>query len=750
MHVAVEDGVGARSRSTSFVGRRAEVADLRALLAASRLVTITGPGGVGKTRLAEELVSQVARSFGGAVSFSYLGEVVDGSEVADIIAAAVGLRGDTEPEAALLVYLRKRRFLLVLDNCEHVRGAAARFASRALAACPGVTILTTSRRPLLVPGEQLFAVEGLGGDHAVALFTDRIRLGVPSFVLTELQRPIAAEICRRLDGMPLAIELTAARLRHIGLGELEERLQGRLADLGSGNSVAPPRQRTLRGTIDWSYDLLTDAQRTLWQRLSIFSGGFTLRAAEDVASVPPLAAKDIATLLGELVDASMVSFDLAHRRYRLIEAMREVGLERLRQAGDQAAIAERHAAWIQKRADELHRRWWGPDQAALLDEMAAEAGNLRAALEWCRATGRGAQGLRIATASLWYWLTRASHAEAVKWCTPFLQYDEDRAVAARASLSAAWIAVLSARLADARHFLERAAHLASPEDPNVGPYIQLVEGLVLISEDRLDAALEVCRTVVADTSADPVCASWARIGMGLVAFLGGDMEATRRGCQESIAICRAAGEAWTQVVHLHLLAVSTWQLGDPRTGASLMLDALRIDRRLDDVWHRAWSFEELAWVSADLGRPERAARLLGIAAACWAHTGSNLTPPWERFRDRAVASLRRRLGGVRFEQEFAAGEALDPARAMSFALDEAVEAPPPTTAEAVAVSSRELEVAELLAMGLGNRAIAERLFVSPRTVESHVAHLMDKLGVGSRAEIAAWTARRDRRPHELP
>jgi non-specific serine/threonine protein kinase len=741
VQIKAVDVSGARPPSTTFVGRRDELARLRLLLAGNRLLTITGPGGSGKTRLAEELVAHLSRSFDAGIAVAYLAGVGEPAQVGEVVMASVGLRGGGEPRAALVEYLGRRRFLLVLDNCEHVRDPAAELVTALQRACEGVIVLATSRRALMVPGEQLFPIDGLPDDAAVTLFTDRVRRASPSFVLDDAQRSLAVQLCARLDGMPLAIELAAARLRHLGLHELEERLSGRLADLGSPDLVAPARQRTLRGAIDWSHDLLDEPQRIVWRRLSIFADGFTLAAAEHVAAFLPIEPADVEHVLGELVDRSMVAFDLPRDRYRLIEAMREYGLERLREAAEEPVVAGRHRAWMLERAVDLDRRWWGPDQARALDEMAAEAANLRVALESSRAAGAGEDGLRIATASLWYWMTRASHAEAARWFVPFLEHATDAALGARAHVAAGWIAILSARLDDGRRFLRRAEDLnGRASDPGIDAYIRVVTGLLLVSEGEGDKAVGLATAVLTDPAADPMCRSWAMIEIGIVAFLGGDLDESARLSGQAIEACRAVGESWTRVTHLHLLAAATWRLGDPERAASLLLEALRIDRRLDDIWHRAWSIESLAWVTADLGRDERAARLLGIAAACWAYTGSSLTAPWQVFHDAAEADLRRRMGDARLAREMEVGRELDQVRAMSFALED-VAPTPATGGSGSRVTRRELEVAALVAEGLGNRDIGERLFLSPRTVESHVQHLMDKLGVGSRAEIAAWHAR---------
>lgn len=740
MNVIAMDGVGARVPLTSFVGRREEIARLRGLMAESRLVTITGAGGSGKTRLAEELVAGLARSLKGGAAFARLAGISDPSEVTTVVAAAVDLRGGGDAMAALIEYLRERRFVLVLDNCEHVTDGAARLASQILERCPAVAILATSRRALLVPGEQLFPIEGLTESAAVTLFAERVRLVSPSFVLAESRRPLAVTLCDRLDGMPLAIELAAARMRHLGLGELVERLSGHLTDLGSTSGVAPERQRTLRGAIGWSHDLLDEPQRALWRRLAVFVGTFSLGAAETVTADERLDRGIVERVLGELVDRSMVVFDPSHDRYRMIEAMREFGLEQLRGAGEDDEVAARHRSWMLDRATDFDRRWWGPDQAALLDEMSADAADLRAALESCRATGAHAEGLQIAMGSLWYWMTRASHAEAARWFVPFLEHEADPALAARAHAAAGWIAVLSGRLAEAGAFLDRAAnHAARAAQPAIDAYVRMVTGYLAIAEQRPEQARALARVILADPAADDTCRSWALLELGIVAFMGGNLTDCQRACREGIELSRGVGESWARVPHLHLLAGSLWQGGEPRAAMEHLVEALRIDRRLDDLWHRAWSIEAMAWVSVDLGLHERAARLLGIAAECWAFTGAGMTPPWQRFHDTTETALRRRLG-TRYAREVAIGRQLDQVRAMSFALEDA-EAELPVPVATVRISPREREVAALVAQGLGNREIGERLFLSPRTVETHVQHLLNKLGLGTRAEIAAWHAR---------
>lgn len=742
---AAEKSVGVRIPLTTFVGRRHELNRLRSLIAGSRLVTITGPGGSGKTRLAEQFVASLARSLNGGAAFTYLASTRAPLEVVDAVAGSVGLRGRSgEPSEMLVDYLRTRRHLLALDNCEHVHDTVARLVSELLQACPGVTIIATSRRPLSIPGEQLFPIAGLQDAAAVSLFVNRAQQVSPGFDLSDAGGPIVADLCARLDGMPLAIELAAARTRHLGLATLARRMTGHLADLDSGYWSAPERQRSLRGAITWSHDLLGDAESILWRRLCYFSGGFTLAAAERVVSIAPLDRDRIEPLLADLVDQSMVVFDIERDRYRIIEAMREYGLERLREADEVSAVAAQHRAWMVERAEVADRSWFGPDQAEVLDEMTAEAQNLRAALESCRETGAHEDGLRLSTAGLWYWVTRASLGEAARWFETFLGQSADPGLTARASWRAGYVAVLQGRHPEARELLERADRLAEQtDDPATRAYARMITCLRVMYEQSEEDALALAHEGLADPAAAAMCRCWALIGIGLASFLRQEWEACRRASLAGIAMCDEVGETWNKELHLRSLAYADWQLGDPRAAESTLFEALRIDRRLDDVWHLAWTTETLAWVSVDLLRDERAARLLGMSAGFWAQSGSGLAGPWREFHAAATERLRNRLGERRLAQEIAAGARLDRAAGLSFALEERSESVMGLT-DGVGLSPREAEIARLVGEGLGNREIGERLFLSARTVEKHVEHVMNKLGVDSRAEIAAWQARRER------
>jgi predicted ATPase/DNA-binding CsgD family transcriptional regulator/transcriptional regulator with XRE-family HTH domain len=741
-------GVVARTSLTSFVGRRRELGRLRALLSETRLVTITGPGGVGKTRLAEEFSSVVARSFDTPPAFAYLAAAHSPIEVGDVVAASVGLRnrGERPVQRELVEYLADQRLLLMVDNCEHVAAAAAEIAAELLGACPGILIVATGRQPLRVPGEQLFPVAGLQLDAAVELFADRARHALPEFVLDEASRPLVETICLRLDSMPLAIELAAPRIRSIGLVDLTRRLEGHLPDLGAHSIVAPERQRTLRDAVGWSHELLTDPEKVVWRRLSVFSGGFTLEAAELVARIDPVDPAQIADLLGELVDKSMVVFDPSTERYRLLEALREFGHERLVEAGEAPAIVARHRAWLLAVVGECDDRWYGPDQVRLLDRVAIEAANLRAALEGCRAADAATEGLKLASAALWYWLTRAGLEEGSRWYAAFLGKSGDPVLEARASWRAGYLATLRHDFPAAERLLATSVRSADAANDSADrAYARNIVSLGIIYQLPTEEARRLGRETLADPAADPMCRSWALMAIALSSFLLGNFEECRRASLEGVAMSRDVGDLWCLELHLRSLAYAEWQLGRADAAERALRECLAIDRKLDDVWHLAWSTETLAWIAVDRGRLERGARLLGVAARLWEQTGSRLAGPWQVRHASAVERLRERLGEGRLSSELQAGGALSRADALAFAL----EAPPVhrgVGTEPELLSTREREVAALVAAGLNNRAIAEKLFLSPRTVEKHIEHVMDKLGVGSRAEIAAWYARQPRPP----
>ena len=432
---------------TSFVGRERELDELASLVRRTRLVTLTGAGGSGKTRLASEVAAtQVERTRDGAWMVD-LAPVFDPLLVLKAVAQVLGVR--ERPQSDLLddiiERVRESELLLVLDNCEHLVEACARLAEALLRTCPELRLLATSREPLGVPGEQVFRIGSLAVPatsdspdeiaraEAVILFGDRASAALGSFELTPETAPVVAHVCRRLDGLPLAIELAAARTASLSLDDLASHLDDCFALLTGGARTALPRQRTLEATVAWSYELLSERQRRLFERLSVFAGGWTLAAAETVCASAAVERRYVADDLAALVDKSLVVRRGGRTRYRLLETLRQYGSDRLREAAQAAAVRDAHLAWAVGLAEEAERNLDGFEQAAWLDRLERELDNLRAALDWAITSGNAEAGLRLASitvGSLWTW--RSHVPEGQRWLQRLLSVPAEVAATVRA------------------------------------------------------------------------------------------------------------------------------------------------------------------------------------------------------------------------------------------------------------------------------------------------------------------------------
>ncbi len=737
--------VPARVAFGSFIGRRQELTRLRTLLSETAVLTITGPGGAGKTRVAEELAASLARSFG-SIAVAYLANAASPGDVVATTAAAIGIHavGVDELQRQVAEHARGRPVLVVLDNCEHVADAAAQLAARLSGPRARVRVLATSRRPLHVPGEQIFPLGGLGTDAAVELFLDRARRAVPDLGFDETARALVTRICARLESMPLAVELAAAQLRTIGLAALVARVERDSSGLSTRSTLAPERQRTLSRAVAWSHDLMDDPERVVWRRLSVFSGGFTLAAAEQVVAMPPIAREAVADVIAGLVDQSMVVFDPSADRYRLIEVLREFASERLAASGEEMTAAEQHRRWVVGLVEDCDARWYGGDQPAILDALERESANIRVALERCRGAQAALDGLRLASGAFAYWIGRASIIEGARWCAAFLGRSGDAALEVRAHWRAGYLATFSFDFARAHEVLERAAALVAPGDAYERGYIRVVEAGLLLYEhpERCADARRMADELAADASAPPMARCWGSLVSAIGSLALEDFVRCRETCLAAEGPVRNAGDLWSLERLLLFRAHAEWKLGDAAAAEAHLGESIRITRKMRDLGHLAWAADALAWVTLDRGKSQRAARLLGIADAEWIRSGAQLAAPFQRYHDVALEQLRHALGPAKLAAEIDAGRALDgvPASAFAFILEE-----PSTTPAAVTrpteLSARELEVAALVAEGMGNRAIAERLFLSPRTVEKHVEHVMDKIGVDSRAAVASWHAK---------
>jgi predicted ATPase/DNA-binding CsgD family transcriptional regulator len=748
---------------TSFVGRDREVAALSALLhlPATRFVTITGAGGIGKTRLALAVATGAASAFADGVRFVSLAAVRDPNAVAAEIAQALGAQAvpRTAAHAHLAALLRDRSLLLVLDNFEHVTSAAPLLADL-LATCPDVTLLVTSRAPLRVSGEQRFPILGLDLPNpanpdlaaiaqagAVQLFLARARMIEPEFALTPRNAPSLVTLCRRLDGIPLALELAAARLSLLPVSELAERLSPALPLLTDGPQDHPPRLRTMADAIAWSYDLLTADEAALFRRLSVCQGGFSLDAAADIWSAwGPRASADPLAPGGDLLSplAALVNHALVHRdnsssgepRYTLLEVVREYGIAKLAEYRELDAAHQAHAMWCVQAAEEAMPHLHGPEGSAWLRRLDLEQDNLRAALTWACASPRPDLGVRLAGALWWYWFHRGAWNEGRRWLELTLAATAGSNApgpAARAHLGAGMLAWAQGSYDTAKEHLTASLDCwrRCPADAEVGYTLGFL-GETLLAMGEPDAALPFATESLAvlDASPDRWGQGFARINLGNLARAQGDQQQAIAYYESAITMLRDVGDPWLLALPLRNLARFALQAGHLDRAEHLQREALALLQEPEERWYISRSFEELAAIAAARRNARRAARLLGAAQSLRDAIGAPLLPHYRDEHARVVAEVEAHLVPA-FPAAFAAGSHLP----LSEAIIEALAEPKRDAAHSVATPSltpREREVLRLLANGHTDRESAAMLCISPRTVEQHITNIVNKLGATSR------------------
>ncbi len=753
---------------TSLVGRRAEIVEVRRLLEASRLVTLTGVGGVGKTRLALAAARDLGRRFADGIRLVEL----DGLAEADLLVLSViqelGVpSSDRASIDDLIELIGPGRLLLVLDNCEHLVVDVGVLVARILRMCPGVRVLVTSREPLGIAGETVFVVppltvagvDGSPGD-AVALFTQRAKAVVPGFTASAETADTVAEVCRRLDGLPLAIELAAVLLRTFSLPELLERQDRRFELLTRGNRGAAERHQTLRGAIAWSYDLCSGPERLLWARLSVFRGSFGIDLVERVCGGRGFAGQDVATVFAGLVDKSIVSRDsdagAAPGRHRLLETIREYGREQLAAAGELDEFEERYSRAYLELAEDADAAWFGPGQLKWSGLLRAEHANFRAVLDsGLSQPARRMAGMRTATALSSYWLACGHQREGRLWLDRYLTEDlagevahgsGDSALRARALCVAAHLAALAG---DGRAALARAGEVAVCEDADdsVRAHAEYVSGLARLGSDPVRAVASLERGVALERSvpgANPHL-PLALVNLGLARCISGEVESAVEPLRESQEICEARGDRWVLAWTMMIRGVAEWLRGEPAAATDLLRAALRHKQDLGDVLGVALATEFLAWAAESGGEADRAARLFGASRMSFRSLGAYLVAIglFLRWHDSAERRVKAALGEVRYERAERWGRSLELDQAAAYALGEPDSGQAPASGDQT-LSRRELQVAELLTEGLSSREIAARLTIAPRTADSHVEHIRTKLGFTSRAQITAWlVARRE-------
>ncbi|MFF4802224.1 ATP-binding protein [Streptomyces sp. NPDC001351] len=763
---------------TSFVGRHREVAEIRRLVGVGRLVTLTGAGGVGKTRLALAAAAASRKAFPDGVWIVDLAAVCDPSAVAASTAGALRVpgRGDRLALEQLADHLARHRALIVLDNCEHLIDASAGLAKALLSACPELRVLATSRQTLGVTGEHVFVVPTLSiPDEAVELLQERASAIRPDFRVTDANRAEAARLCADLDGLPLAIELAATRLRSLTVDQVAERLEDRFALLTGGCRTTLPRQRTLRGMIEWSYELCTPAEQLLWNRLSAFRGGFSLDAAEYVCAGEGIKAHEVLDLLDRLVSQSVV---LTYEReglprYWLLETIRTYGLARLAETGEEPGLLRRHRDFFLALAERTASAWYGPGQEEALTRLRAEHGNFRAALELGTRVhpavaapvpaGLGTpqphrpergiadpadaqEALRLAAALRFHWCADGflgegrRHFDRLLAATP-----EPTPVRAEALWAAAWVAMLQGDLAAADRWLDEAKELGERLDhPSVRTYIQGYRGASAAFQGRTAEAVRLFEgALVAHEAAGegPQGLFWL-FQLAVAQVHLGDARAAEEAGRRAVRLAEASGERLFGSYAMWALGYVLWARGDTEEGTALTRAALEILQGFNDYVGTAMALEVFTWSTASRGDHERAAQLLG---AMHALTRMGAPPVFGGHRTRCEEAVLSALGPDGYEKALAEGARHDsPSRAIALALDTTTtpDTGPsaPATTTPCPLSRRERQVAALVAQGMTNRQIAAQLVLSPRTVDCHMDSIMTKLDCSRRAQVVAWWA----------
>lgn len=810
---------------TSFVGREGDIAQVKRLLNAARLVTLTGSGGAGKTRLALQVAGEVLENFYDGVWLIELAPLSNPGLVPQTVATALGVpeQPGLAIQSALLEYLRDQNILLILDNCEHLIEATAQLADAILHRSPHVKILATSREPLGIAGETPYIVpslslpdarhvpdaETLAQFDAVRLFVERATLLQPTFRVTEENAPAIAQVCDQLDGIPLALELAAARIEVLSVEQIARRLDDRFHLLTSGSRTVLPRQQTLRGAMDWSYSLLTEAERILLRRLSVFIGGWSLEAAEQIGSdADAIRREDVLDLLTRLVAKSLVRTEAqgTERRYHLLETIRQYAHEKLGDSGESQHVQNRHLEFFVRLAEEAESLWRRAEQVLWLNRLELEHGNLRAALAWSQtAQGNAEAGIRLAAALAFFWAVRGylqegrDHLMAVLEHTPsgdpkarakafhkagFLTYMQSDYVMARGLLDESLALYRDLGPANRRDLAETLV-LRGYMESEVGEYaiatelIQQGLGIMreLKDEDGIANALRDlggCALRAGDDiqavryleealslsqlSGNQNSTAIELTGLAEIALRQGDYERATALEQESLALRRKRGDKWGIAVSLGNLAWALLKRGDLEQTVALLQESVTLRREIGDPGGIAWCLEKLAQVALLRAQSksvrqrrenfQRAARLLGAAAAVRAPSGSVVDLVDKAEYERQLSLLRQALPEATFAKMWAQGQKMTLGQAIEYAFPRSeptapVAGPLPTARGSQhrpfgGLTARQRQVAVLIAHGKSNRAIAVELVVSERTVENHVANIMSRLSLTSRTQIAMW------------
>ncbi|MFC9551515.1 protein kinase [Rhodococcus sp. NPDC056960] len=751
---------------TSFVGRRHELTEARNLLTGSRLVTLTGIGGVGKTRLAMRVAAAVQRDYADGVRLIELGELRDASSLSDAVAAAVGVRNQSaRPLSEVLIeFLAPREVLLVLDNCEHIVDAVAGLTEALLRVCPGVRVLATSREPLGIGGEAVLRVppltvpdpdrqqtlRGLPTYDAVTLFAERAAAAVPGFALTEENAAAVVGICHRLDGLPLPIELAAARLRAMSPEQILGRLTDRYALLTRGNRGAPSRQQTLRLSVDWSFELCSAGEQLVWGRVAVFAGSVELDAAERVCG-EGLDPDELLDTLTSLVEKSILIREEQESvvRFRMLETLREYGYEKLEQTGEALSLRRRHRDWYEALALESEAEWISARQVEWIERLKREQPNLREALEF-GVEDDPAAGLRTAAALFLFWSSQGQYNEGRRWYDQLVARQSGAPTLewAKGLYGASVMANVQGDVNTGAARVEQGRALAAQtSDPLIRAFVSFTDGMLALLGGDLVRARSHLETALAEFSrqGDRTLEVAALYPLGTAYGLSGAAAQAIECHERVLAITEKHGEKMYRSHSLWSLGIAVWQQGNADRAVHLLEESLELTRQVRSPRVVSSCLEALAWISFERHDALRAAVLMGAADGLARAIGSsavihsNLIVYQKEYFEKA----RTELGDKAFGAARRKGEQLGFDAAIAYALHEQQSGTPARdTGTSTRLTKREHQVADLIAEGLTNQAIADRLVISPRTAQGHVEHILAKLGFTSRTQVAAWVVER--------
>ena len=791
------------------MGREREIEEVKRELATTRILTLTGVGGSGKTRLALEVARDLLEAYPDGVWLVELAPLSEAALVPKAVAEALRVpERPAEPLADTLTeVLRGRQLLLILDNCEHLLEATAQLVDVLLDSCPRLRILATSREALGVEGEIRWLVpplsvpeqgrtpssEELEGYESVRLFVERAKGRDPSFSLSPKNALAVTEICRRLEGIPLAIELAATRVGTLSIEQISERLTNSLKLLTGGSKTQMPKQRTLRGALDWSYELLSEEEKKFFARLSVFVGGWTLEAAEAVGAGGGAEEEDILDVLSGLVDKSLVVVrerQESRVRYRKLEPTRQYAREKLEEGDEGEEVRRRHAGFFLDLAEEAEPRLRGPEDTEWLERLEVEHDDLRAALSWALERGEAEVGLRLAGALWLFWQGHGHYGEGHRWLEQVLERGSQASAAARAKAleGEGWLVFRSggmdAGVIAAREGLELSDEAGlggavRAKFLNILGWMTVTQGDYERAKELFEESLKLSRD-----ANDEFGIADGLLGLGNSLDSLGDRGRAKELFEEGIVLCRKLGYLPTLARHMFSLGVSLLFEGDYERGAALNEEAatllrehgykgglefvldnlgwaallqgdheraktsyeenLALCKELGDKTGVADSLEGLACVAGTDGEAERAAKLFGVADVLREALGYKHSPEEDAWRETYRATARSLLGEASWEEALAQGHAMGLEEAIEYALP--AEKPSATTSTTTAqpstsslpenpagLTSREVEVLGLVAVGMTNAQTAKELFVSPRTVETHLTSIYHKLGVSSRA-----------------